>query len=311
MVIKGNKNGGLDSQFFDGGSEELYGKHKTPRASLLYGQQNGYMPRLGGKTGADTYAEWVSNTPHMANQIIAIPLYAPGVLDMVTSESPVKLQLKKIWGDVFSVHCKTIGGLTGKLTMEKAEVQLDRSGSIFIEDDTKVTRERPSISYGYDERLGRSIGKFMDFMIENTAGHAATQIPAIASNSSFRAKMKGRPWSLDMKAGTVLYVEMDVINVNVVTAWLGSNIRNTEGGPRDGKFDIAGGRELVSFDIPVTSLVEMGDHIDVYAQTIVDNMGIFSKHPESSAVIWPDVNASKEMLESVGGTGFNSDAGYK
>lgn len=280
----------------------------APHLSLMYGAQNGYVPRLGGKDHGKTFAEWVSATPHVANQIIAIPLYAPGFFNVVAGPQQAR-ELQKIWADVFSVHCKTITGLNSTLTTETAETQMGPSGSMFLEEDTKVTRERSQLSYGFDERLGRSIGNFLDFLIRNTAGHEHTQTPLIASNPKFRKYMKGRAWTSDMKSGVILYAEMDVINVNVIKAWLAGNVRNKKGGTIEGKYDISAGRELVTYDVDMMAFVESGEYIRRYAQHIVDRMNVFLTNPETDLPIFMNKDDANNMMNNPDGTGFNGDAG--
>lgn len=285
----------------------------APYMTLTYGAQNGFMPRLGGIEGGKTFQEWVSSAPHVTNQVIAIPLYAPKLFDKLgeiglVSQDTVR-GLKKIWADVFSVHCKSISGLNSTLNMETAEIQMGPSNSLFLEEDTKVTRERSSITYGFDDRIGKSIGKFLEFMILNTAGHEHTQSPIISHFRKFRENMKEEAWTPDFKSGTILYVELDPINTHVQDAWLAGNLRNKRAYTREGKRDITAGRELLQYDVEMTSFVEVGDYINVYAQHIVDRMKIFDKNPETDMKVWVNNDEANAMMTQPGGTGFNVDAG--
>lgn len=282
--------------------------HIATYSSLALGAQNGYVPKLGGTDGNKKFSEWVSAAPKMEKQIYAIPLYAPGFLDIVASGSTA-LELKKIWADIFSVHPKTITGLTSQIKMETADIQIGKSGALFLEDDIRVTQERSTLSYGYDERMGDSIGKFMDFCIRYTAGNENTQVPQITQVPGFAEKLKAGSWSLDMKAGTVLYVIMDPLNVKVEHAWLVGNVRNKEGGKWEGKFDIASGSTLKQLEVPCTSMAESGEYINAYAQEVVDKMGIFNVDPTVDMDVWANADEASVIEEAKGG--FNAGEGFR
>jgi len=282
--------------------------HKVPSMDIGSGAQNGFMPRLGGVSNGKVYSEYVSAAPHIRNRIIAIPLSTPGFFSMVAQGADLR-KLKKWWCDIMSVHCKSITGLQGKISLETAEVQLGPSGSLFLESGTKVTMERSQIVNAYDERLNKPFTDFFDWLVTSVEGHQHTQTPIIASIPEVRALMKDRPWSPDLKTGTILYVELDLMNVNVIDAWLAGNIAPKNGGDHEGGMDITASREAVTFDVPVTCLVETGDYINQYAQHVVDRMAVFTRNPTTDMKIFVNRDEANDTLTNPEGAGYNEDAG--
>ena len=259
------------------------GNVSGPSASLLYGAQNGYTPKIGGVSiDGRIFEEWASNSGLVRTNVIAIPYSTPGFFKEF---GPVRArELRKVWINIMSTLPTKISGFNATLTVENDEHQVGASGGLFMQEHTKVSRERSQIVNDYIEREGQPINEFLEFLIRYGIGDEYTQTPAVSTLEGVRAKFKGKVRLQSYYTGSVLYAELDRMNANVVNAYLLVGGRPETAGEIISERDLTAAKEIVRYSVNINGMVDTNNPIKAHAQTVIDNMTIFSTNPERDYV---------------------------
>jgi len=294
--------------------------------NLSYGAQQGFIPKLMGydKDEDVVFDEWASNAAYVRNNVICIPLSAPGFLDRISEDVKVARRLKRMYADLFSVHPLTIDGLDSTITLEVAshKVGANEEQQEFV----KNTRAKSVPVFTFQEKLGKPIQKFLDFLISYGIMDADTQSALVASigenqedKDKQRRSFRGNEYTPDFKTGSMIFIELDFLNVNVVDAWYLVNMAPLSSGERKGKRDLSASKELVQYSITMTGMQMVGEPIIKFAQNLIDNMNVFTRIPDDGLVdtnlsgehVYPVVNPSEaEPLLSSEGEGDDGRVGF-
>lgn len=292
------------------------GVDNGPKASLLYGAQNGFAPILGGKAlNGETIEEWASNSAYVTSDLIVIPLSTPAFFKEFGKDQ--EKYLRRTWVEVMSTLPTTIEGLTSTLTVENDTVSYGASGNLVMKEHTKITKAESNIVNNYVERQGLPINEFLEFLIRYGVGNEYTQTPQIASVQGVRKKFKGKTRLQSYYTGSAMYVELDAMKVNVVKAYYAVAMRPQTGGEIVSKRDQASAKEITRYSVPIDAMTDSNDAIKAFAQLLVDKMSIFNVNASISTIMpvgktevdlhTSDVNSLVTDHGGINVNGFESD----
>jgi len=281
--------------------DTAYATH-GPVLDLKEGGQQGYLSQVG-KIGDDgkVYDAWISNQAYVKRNIIPVVLAYPKFFDFM----PEKDSLIEAYKALIELHPQTIDGLTSGLTVETDSHTIGGAGEE-QEEITNVVRAKSSLSFSYKEKAGKSIQKFLDFVIRYGYMDPDTKKPLV---STFIKSMDeiGGMYTPEYYTGTVIFIEPDALYKEVVDAWLCTNMFFKSNGDRTGKRDIKVGGETLDLTIESSCITMNNEATLKLADTILGKLTIISDFPEDGIVVAAgaiDATLAKEA------TGYNQ-AGTK
>ena len=248
----------------------------SPALNLLYGGQNGILPKIG-QVGPDgkSYDEWISNHAYIKKNVIPVVLKYPKFFDLMPDTQK--------WIDTYvtllELHPLTIDGLTSGLSVTFDEHPVGGSGEQ-QEELTNVERARSNPSFTFKEKAGKSIQKFLNMYIRYGMMDPDVKKPLVTSLSGFDISKVGGMYTPDYYTGTVLFIEPDTTHKVVVDAWLCSNMAPKTDGDRTGKRDIRSAGEVPEYTIDFTAITLNNDSVIGFAQTILDKLTKLSQFPD-------------------------------
>jgi len=256
---------------------KAYAGH-SPMLNLINGGQNGHMANIG-RVGQDglNYDEWISNQAYVRQNVIPMVLKYPKAFDLMPD--------KQLWIDTYNslmtLHPLTIDGLTSGLTVEFDEHAIGGAGEM-QEEFTKVSRARSTISNTYKEKAGKAIIKFNDMLIRYLYSDPDVEKPLIANITK---DTFGGMYTPDYYTATHLYIEPDILQRNVVDAWLCTNVMIKGTGDRLGKRDIHSPRETQDVTMELTSITMNNEAVLQLADTMLSQLNIINANPEIDMVV--------------------------
>ena len=258
--------------------EKVYAGH-SPAANLKYGGQMGYMPRIG-MVGPDgkTYEEWISNQAYVTRNIIPVVLKTPKFFKYMGDEQAWVETYKALW----ELHPLTITGLSSGLTVETDEHAVGGAGEM-QEEVTNVTRARSSLSTTYKEKNGKAIIKYLDYLIRYGMMDPDTKKPLVSKFIKNIDEIGGM-YTADFYTGTILFIEPDVTQKQVVDAWLSTNVFPKSNGERTGKRDIKSAGESPELSIEWASITMNNEAVLKLADSILAKLTILNKLPDVDMV---------------------------
>jgi len=250
-----------------------------PVLDLKDGGQQGYLSQIG-KVGADGkyYDAWISNQAYVKRNVIPVVLSYPKFFDFM----PEKDSLIAAYKALIELHPTTIDGLSSGLTVETDSHIIGGAGEE-QEEITNVTRAKSSLSFTYKEKAGKSIQKFLDFIIRYGYMDPDTKKPLV---SKYIANMTdiGGMYTADYYTGTVIFIEPDALYKEVVDAWLCTNMFFKSNGDRTGKRDIKTGGETLDLSIESSAITMNNEATLLLADSILTKLTIINNIPEDGIV---------------------------
>lgn len=248
----------------------------NPALDLTKGGQNGYMAQIGVK-GADGkyYDAWISNQAYIKKNIIPVVLSYPKFFDFLTDKDKFIAAYKAL----IELHPLTIDGLTSGLTVEVDEHAVGGGGEM-QEEITNVTRARSTLSFTFKEKAGKSIQKFLDFMIRYGYLDPDVKKPLVAQFIDDMSKVGGA-YTPDYYTGTVIFIEPDVLHKEVVDAWLCTNMFFKSNGERTGKRDIHSAGEAPELTIESSAITMNNEAVLALATDILSKLSIINDVPDT------------------------------
>lgn len=253
---------------------------RSPAMNLNYGGQHGFLPRIGGMKNGAVYEEWLSNSAYVTKNVIPVLLTYPRVFDYFPN--------KEAWISAFKaimeVHPLTIDGLQSGITVEFDEHRVGRAGEM-QEEFTKVSRARTTLSYTFEEKLGKGIQKFFNYWIRYGMEDPDTGT-ALASNFINLSEYKYL-YTPDWYTASCIFIEPDTTAKYAHDAWLCVNMAPKGDGERTGKRDLGSGGELKQHSIEFTSITMSGDMLAVMdlANKLLKQLNILRKIPDNHIVV--------------------------
>jgi len=248
--------------------------------NLQYGGQGGHMMAFGRNDNGGGFAdEWMNNHAYVRRNLIPVVISCPGFFQFM----PNKDQLVAMYKAMIEIKPLNIDGLSSGLTVETDQHPIGGAGEQ-QDEITNVTRAVSSLSFTYKELAGKSISKFLDFIIRYGYQDPDTKVPLVR-NYVQDASSFGGLYLPDMYTGTVLFIEPDLTQLSVVDAWLCSNMIFKSNGERTGKRDIHSAGETVEHSIESTAITLNNDAVLALADTILKNMAVIKKIPETGIIV--------------------------
>jgi len=256
------------------------GNGNSTQVDLALSGQNGYMTDI---------HSFVGNAGYVKRNLIPILLEAPrGFKDLPSPEVWVAT-LKNL----VELHAQTIEGLNSTLTVEFAENAVGGAGEM-QEDIANVTRARSVPVFTWPEKYGKSIQHFLTGWIQNLMGDPETKVPRIVSLGG-----EG-PTDLlpDYTGMTMLFIEPDPTQTQVIHAWLCTNMMPKTGGENLGKRDLTVAGESLIHSVEFTAITQIGAGVDQVAQKFLDGMNLVGVNPNNRPAFVEALTADVASVET-------------
>ena len=233
----------------------------APMVSVVGAGQMGIAPQL---------QAYVQNSAHVPRNVICVVMETPRAFNNLPDGPSYIAAFKSL----FEVGAKTIDGLRSTLTVEYVENAIGAAGEM-QHDIAKVTRERSVPVFTFIEKDGKPITRLFTSYIVNVIGDPETNVPAASSYDS------DGPLDLlpDMTAFTMMFLEPDRLNRNVVEAWLITNMMPRTSGPIEGRRDITAPGQSIEISIEMTGIQQVGAGVIAIAQSFLDGMKLTNVNP--------------------------------
>jgi len=260
------------------------GVESTPRLNLLDAGYDGFYPELAKTIGGKNFEKWMNNAAYVSNNIIPIVVRTPKMFD-VLADATLGARLRNLYIAVMTHIPLTITGFEATVTLETAEHRAGAAGELH-EEFTKASRSRTRITKTYVEKLGKPLNRFFDFIIRYGIKDPDTQSPLLTTLTlTDNSLEKGELLTPDYYTGSILYLEPDMINKNVVEAYYCVNVAPKSAGEVVSKRDLGAGGETKEYSIEFTSITRSGEAIRRSTQLVLDRMSIFDKSPDKNEIV--------------------------
>jgi len=276
MAINVNSNNVTVSAFEavtkDGATETW--ASKLPSVDLRHGGQWGYLPSIGGVRDGKAIHSWMYNQRYIRRDIIPVVLQSPRVFDLLPNSEYWHAAYKALW----ERHARIIEGLNSSLSVEVGETDLGLEGAS-LEEPTNVTREKTNVSTTLDEKYGNPIEVLIDINIRFGFMDPDTKAPLLTTlEGAENIGVHSPEWW----TGTVLFIEPDVLQRNVVHSWLVSNLFPRMNPDIIGKKEKKAAKEMkeMTIDWGGLALPPTNIHVRNLAQEILDNMKLYTLTPD-------------------------------
>lgn len=277
------------------------GEKSSPMLDPLKAGQDGFMPEYAAVINGNNYEQWINNAAYVSRNVVPIVIRTPEAFNIIGNKVLAK-RLKEVWVAMMTYTPLTIDGLNATVTLETVEHRLGASGEM-QEEFVKAARARSELTKTYNEKLGKPFNRFLDFLIRYMIMDPDTQSPLITTLELEAGKLeKGEIYTPDYWTGTMLYIEPDLINKNVVEAYLRTNIAPTSAGEVTSKRDLSTGGEMKEYSITFTGITLSNERVRTYAQQVLDRMSVFDLSPDKAPLF---INAAEAKAAAELSTGFN------
>lgn len=250
---------------------------------------------------------YVSNAAYVKRNLIAILVESPRGFEDLPEPAKWHATLKQL----IETQSKSIEGLSNTLTVDFSDSNPVGGAGELQEDVTNVTRSRSVPVHVWTEKYGKPINAFFTGWITGLLMDPNTKVPGVAGNGQ-----ANRPTDLlpDYTGMTVLYLEPDPTNTKVMTSWLCTNMHPKTAGDVTGRRDLTAAGEPVDYSIEFTSLTQVGLGVDLFAQSVLDELNLSGINPnlrpafvdQISADVKAAQNGYTEQLEETASTMVSS-----
>ena len=279
--------------------DKVFATH-SPALNLTYGGQHGYISRPGFRKGNERFDEWISNHAYVKVPVIPILLDYPKFFDLLKGEADI---WKKNLKSLVELHALSIEGLSTGLTVDFDEHAFGKAGEM-QEEVLNVTRNRSTLTFNFKEKGGKSIQKFLDFYIRYGMKDPDTKRALIANQLTDADVQEIGIYTPDYYTMTMLFIEPDILNKNVMDAWLCTNMMPKSNGERTGHRSENGAGALLDLSIEFTCITMNNEAVLDFADGILKslNEGILSKIPDNDMSL-PKAGIEPTLLKDR--TGFD------
>lgn len=234
----------------------------SPALNPLLGGQQGIYPRIGMLKDNKFYAEFLNAGIYITQPVIPILLEAPSGFRFLPNEK----EMISIAKAIMEVHPKSIDGLDSTLSVDTEESEMGRGRNKFTT-FSRVSKAETTLTFTWDEKMGRPITKFFNFIITTLMQDPETGYPKITKyfNKQFDSSVYGGVYTSDNYTFTMLFIEPNICHDEVEKAWLCTNMLPKGSGEVKGSRNLteAGGKLEISIEFPCITM----DH---------DNVGVLA-----------------------------------
>jgi hypothetical protein len=245
---------------------KAFGKDKMqPMLNLGHGGQFGWSPNL---------KEWVSNQAYVRRNLVCILLEAPKFFQKMPEPQMWVETLKSL----LELHCRSIEGLNGALTVETDAHPVGGAGEM-QDEVTNVTRARSEPSFTFVEKTGNPIQTFIYNWITYGLMDPDTKYAMVGTLAGDTPKDMLPDWY----SASCLFFEPDPTHRRVVKSWVVTNMFPKETGEIIGKRDLTSASEVLNLTIPFTGIAQFNLGTNKFAQTILDKINQTNANPNLRA----------------------------
>lgn len=266
--------------------------HQHPMLNLANGGQHGYAPQL---------PEWVSNQGYVRKNLIPILLEAPRFFSLMPDSQR--------WVDTLrglvEVHCRSIEGLNGGLTVEFDEHPIGGAGE-FQQEFTDVKRERSEPQFTFIEKYGMPITNFLYNWITYGMMDPDTKFSLAATLAGERPSDMLADWY----TMSMMFIEPDPTHTKVLKCWITANMMPKLTGEIIGKRDLTTASELTTLNIGFTGFSQFTLGTNVAAQKILDQISLVNANPYRTPAFIGARDSEVAKAESGDGETSGLGAGY-
>lgn len=269
---------------------------RSPMTNLARGGMHGWAPNL---------AEFHANQAFVTRPLIPIVLEAPRLFTLFPGPEKWIASFKSM----IELHSRQITGLKAGIT-NSFESHPVGGGGEEQEEIVDSKRERSTPTHQYVEKVGRPIQILHEYWSRYAGMDPETKVALAAT----LAGEEVTDLLADFTTATIMYIRPDVMHKNVDYAWICANMFPKSTGTIEGKRDLTSGQELLIHDIEYTSIAQVGNGVNAFAQQILDEINMTNADPFFRPAfvdsVAPDVEAAergyKSWLEEVGRTAVSN-----
>jgi len=232
----------------------------APMINLQHGGQMGSQPDI---------ATYISNTPYVRKNIIALLIAAPLGFDDLDNGDLYRATLKAL----VELHAQSISGLNSQLDLSFEEAPVGGAGEVqHTPSDSK--RQTSSPSFVWVDKYGKPISYFFRDWITKLIMDPNTKFPTVVS--------RGKPPTdllPDYTGMTCLFFEPDPTHTKVLDAWLCTNMMPRSSGAIEGSRDLNSAGQKNELNIEFTALTQTGYGVMAFAQKLLQEMNLSGLNP--------------------------------
>lgn len=250
-----------------------------------YGDQQGWSTNIG---------QFVSNQAFVSRPLCCCLLEAPRIFRYIPDGHKYIETLKAI----IEVHALTITGFNEQLNVEFDQRAVGGAGAQQHE-VVNVTREQPTPTFSFVEKLGRPIQHFLDFWIRYLLmdPEAKFALAAILNNPEIT------DLGADMVSMTVLFYEPTIDLKGVSHAWLCTNMMPHTTGDQSSQRDLQSSQQIRDLEIEFTALAQVGPGVKRMASDIMKSINTIRADPYYSKAA---VDGIDEYVKGSGDTTYRN-----
>ena len=284
----------------DGSAGRTYGG-QSGAINLSQGGQFGLMSRIG-YTAEDgkNYSEFISSHSYISKNVIPIVLDYPRFFDFMP-EPELWISAYK---NLIETIPRSIEGLQSGLTVETDEHPIGGAGEM-MEEPTDVKRARSTLTFNVRERAGKSITKFLDYLIRYGLMDPDQKRPLIIRHFKDQQGLEDVQgmYTPDYYTGTAIFIEPDITTRVCIDAWLCTNMFFKSNGERTGKRDITAAGEVKDLSLESTCITMSNENVRILADKLLKELTILKTVPDTDMHL-PYKNIDSNV-RAVADTGFN------
>lgn len=258
---------------------------KHPMLDLAHGGQNGWAPNL---------TEIISSQAYVSRPLILIMVEPPKMFTLLPESEKWIAALRAL----FELHPQVVDGYAAGLTVETEEHNLGGSEEKFQE-PVRTVRERSKPKLQLVEKYGRPIQTLLDFWIRYGLGDPEAGYALLGT----LGKTEVKDLLADWYSATILAIEPDPLHKYVDKAWLTTNVYPLGTGEIIAKRELTANRELLTLDIELAGVSQVGAGINDMAQQILNAINIQNADPYMRPAF---VNKVSADVEAAGGVGYKA-----
>jgi len=240
------------------------------------------LSQAGTKQFAPNLANIAGNTPYVRRNIVPFLIEAPRFFQY-TEDPDLMVRCLKAF---LENHSRTIDGLNKQLSVDTGESPVGGSGER-IQTATNVTRAVSNPSHGCWELQGRAISHFIEWWIRYGIADENTKVPLVVSNGRISPQL----YDSTFYGATVLYIEPDPTFMDVVSAWLCTNMYPLATPPWEGSKDASQLGQNLDITVEFTALSDVSIGTKLFARRILQGLNLGGMNPNENPLWLENISA--------------------
>lgn len=245
----------------------------APQPNLTLGGMNGFRADL---------SQFANNAAYVQRPLVWLLLEAPRGFQYLPDPDYMTAALKAL----IELHPKTVSGFNRGLKADFVENAVGGGGEMQY-DITDMKREQTQIQATYIDKYNRPIQGFWEYYLEMLGLDPESKVPGICTLPGIK------PTDLlpDVTTFSTIAFEPDPTFQYVLKAWLTTGIMPKMTGDITGKRDIQNAMESGELSIDFTGTSASGLGVQMFAQSILDNINLTNANPNLAPAFISEVDA--------------------